>query len=144
MLGNKARIDPRVQRLLESASLKYDITNAGDFKLSFNLGGGRSQVAFVNSNTETFGGLEIREVSSVGLFLKKSVPDPALMLYALVDNSNVKLGAWRVVLGDEGALVIFTAHISADTDAQTLMSVMTLVMRAADDLENKFSGDDKY
>ncbi|SUS05928.1 conserved hypothetical protein [uncultured Defluviicoccus sp.] len=143
MLGNKAHKDPRVERLLESLSLKYQTTSAGDFKLQFDLGGGRSQTVIVNSNTETFGRLEIREVASLGLFLQ-SVPDPAIMLYLLRENGSIKLGAWRVLRGDEGTLVIFAAHISADTDAETLMSVMKLVMRAADELEEKFSGDDRF
>jgi hypothetical protein len=124
--------------------LNYQIDDDGDFKLTFRLDNGRSQVCFVNSKTEQFGTLEIREVWSVG-YLSEGAIDARLGAYLLTRNNRVKLGAWRISERSDGkVLIVFAAHVAAEMDAESLQSAMRGVLREADELEEKLEGTDRF
>lgn len=144
MLGKK-RADPRVRRLLDELGCRYEIDGDGDFKLTLNLGDGRSQLGFINSNTTSFSGLEIREIYSLGYILD-SEPSEKIANFLLRDNGQVKMGAWRISGGVEGGRcgLIFAAHIGADCDAQTLSTVLEFVFRKADRFEKDIFETDKF
>lgn len=141
MLGKQQRGDPRVQRILDSQGLKYEFSGNA-FKLLFGLDNNRRQFVFIGSSTEEFATIEIREVWSLAV-LQKGAPPPQLMLYLLADNAAVKFGSWRVIRTEEsGTAIAFAAHIAADCDAATLVSVLQLVMQKADKLEAMLSDTD--
>lgn len=144
MLGSNLRGDPRVKGILDRLGFRYEVDHDGDFKVQVLLPGGRSQVGFINSGTETFSGIEIREIWSVG-FIAPGLPNEKLANILLKDNAEVKLGAWRVKqLRDGRSLIIFAAHVSADVDEETLNAALEAVLRKADQLEENLTGDDQY
>ncbi len=144
MLGGNRRGDPRVKGVLDRLGFRYEVDNDGDFKVQVLLPGGRSQVGFINSGTQLFCGIEIREIWSLA-FIAPGLPNERLANILLKDNSEVKLGAWRVKeLRDGRSLVIFAAHISADVDEETLNAVLEVVLRKADQLEANLTGEDRY
>ena len=63
--------DLRVQSALDDAGLKYTIDDDGDFRLLFGQEDDRSQLVWINSNTEEYGNMELREVWGIGYRLKK-------------------------------------------------------------------------
>jgi len=144
MIGSTKQSDPRVGRVLDELEYGYEIDKDGDFKLQFDLGEGRSQVGFINSNTQSFGDIEIREVYSVGCIVG-GPPDAQLLSSLLQHNGVVKLGAWRISeLQNGDVAIIFAAHIAADTDARTLGAIIELVLKTADEFEKNVFGTDKF
>jgi len=53
------------QGVLDRLGFRYEVDNDGDFKVQVLLPGGRSQVGFINSGTQLFCGIEIREIWSL-------------------------------------------------------------------------------
>ena len=54
--------DPAIATQLKKLGYEYEVDDDGDYKLTFSLDGDRSQLAFVLSQTESFGQFRIREV----------------------------------------------------------------------------------
>lgn len=140
MLGARKQGDPRVRRLLDQLGYRYTVDAEGNYDLLFELADGRTQRAFINSNTEHFGELEIREVWSVG-FVIPEMPTRELANFLLLDNCAVKLGSWRLLqMPDGNVLIIFATQVSADADAETLRSCLHGVLTKADHLEKNLGG----
>ena len=131
--------DPRVKRLLESIPLKYEIDGDGDFKLVNDLGGGRSQAVFINSNTTRLGKLEIREVWSLAA-MSDEPPSRERALELLTENDRVKLGSWRIKKTRGRYLMVFAAQIPADADKMALLLTMQAVTGTSDAMEKRISG----
>ena len=144
MIGAKTG-DNRVRRLLEELELKYEITTEGNFTVEFTVGEDRSQAVHIDSDTRYVDRLEIRQVWSIGL--RSDAPLHADVANALlVYNASVELGAWQLIRNpdDDGCSAIFVIHLAADTTATTLTSVMHAVGLAADEIEEKLTGEDNY
>ncbi len=136
MLGGRKKGDPRVKRALDELRYKYTVNSSGDYELIFELDDDRTQKAFVNSNTETFCEVEIREVWSVG-FIADGMPMSKLANFLLLDNGRVKIGSWRIAKLSGGKVaIIYGAQVSADADAETLRACLNIVSNKADELEN--------
>jgi len=139
-----AEHDARVRERLEQTDLKFEIDEDGDFKLLFEYDDDRSQIVFINSETETYEDLEIREIWAVGY-----VPDeengkvPADVSANLIRaNSQIKMGAWQVQkLGDK-EVGVFRATISANADKETILDTLRLVGISADEKEAELLGSD--
>ena len=140
---SKPEHDDRVKQLLDKTELKYEIDKDGDFKLLFEFEDGRSQIVFVNSNTETYQGLEIREVWAVGYQpAEGDKVDAAVSEHLIRANAQLKLGAWQVQkLGDQ-EVGVFRAMISAESGKDVLVDTMRLVGVTSDEKESELLGSD--
>ncbi len=144
--GNRKTGDPRVKALLDQIGYKYELTTSGDFKLiPIKTEDGRSQLVYVNSNTQQYSTLEIREVMSPA-YLSTGPLSAAVANRLLRENSEVKFGAWRVELHNNGQkyLALFAVQISASTDAETLRLAIKSVLLVADRMEKELTGTDDY
>jgi hypothetical protein len=143
MIGSKQG-DKRVQALLDELELKYEIDSDGDFKVGFELEGGRSQLAFIRSDTTQFGKFDIREIFSVA-YISEGPLDAELANALLIHNAHVKLGSWRVLSQDDDRCVVsFAAHIAANTDSKSLLTALQAVIQIADEVESKLDEEDKF
>jgi hypothetical protein len=135
-------VDPRVGADLKAAELAYSI-DGGDYRLKYDLDGGRSQLVWVASSTATLDKLEIRDVWSVAYRAKGQLPhDMAMRL--LTENARMILGAWQVNQGKDEYLVVFSAPVSATADASTLEEVIEVVTLSADRIEKELTGKDEF
>jgi hypothetical protein len=134
--------DPRVQAALEAAKLAY-IVDEGDFRLKYDVDGGRSQLVWVASGTARLDQLEIRDVWSVAS-RGKGEPLPELAAYLLKENARMILGAWQINQNAEEYLVVFSAPVVATADAATLQEVIEVVMLSADRIEKELTGKDDF
>ncbi len=151
--------DARVKAALDTIGYKYELTEDNDYKLipiqteqTGTKPDGtplwRSQLVYVNSNTEKYGGLEIREVLSPAFLSNGPLPsDIANRL--LRENNSVKLGAWRLVVINTGSnagkyLAMFAAQIAADSDSESLRLTIKSVILIADRMEKELTGKDDY
>jgi hypothetical protein len=134
--------DPRVEAALEAAKLAY-IVDEGDFRLKYDVDGGRSQLVWVASGTAKLDQLEIRDVWSVAS-RGRGEPPPELAAYLLKENARMILGAWQVNQNAEEYLVVFSAPVVATADAATLQEVIEVVMLSADRIEKELTGRDEF
>jgi len=135
-------VDTRVEAALEESKLAYAM-DGGDFRLKYDLDGGRSQLVWVASGTTKLDQLEIRDVWSVAYRSKGEVPaDMAIRL--LKENARMILGAWQVNQGKDEYLIVFSAPVNAAADAATLAEVIEVVTLSADRIEKELTGKDEY
>jgi hypothetical protein len=135
-------VDPRVEAALTDAKLAY-IVDEGDFRLKYDVDGGRSQLVWVASGTAKLDQLEIRDVWSVASRGRGELP-PELAAYLLRENARMILGAWQVNQNAEEYLVVFSAPVVATADAATLQEVIEVVMLSADRVEKELTGKDEF
>lgn len=128
-----AKADPQLKRQFDELKYEYEIDEDGDYKLVFAVDDKdkRSQIVFVRSPVETFGGHRVREVWSPGY--KSPSPDfPAQVANRLLEASQEsKLGAW--VKQDDYA--VFVVKISASATTGELDDAITAAMLSADEME---------
>ena len=157
--AKKPPSDPRVKAALDEIGYKYELDSNNDYKLvpiqteqDGTTADGkpkfRSQLVYVNSNTEKYGTLEIREVLAPA-FLSNGPLSAAVANRLLRENNSVKLGSWRLVVINSGAnagkyLAMYAAQISADSDAESLRLTIKSVILIADRMEKELTGEDDY
>lgn len=136
--------DSRIRSLLEELGIQYEVGEYGDFRIVMRSPDGkRAQVAYISSQTNTLGDLEIREIFSPAYVATGSVPAPVANRL-LQDSANVTLGAWQTLQDEEHSLAVFTARIDADLDAETLQTTLHAVLDIADSMEAELTGDDYF
>lgn len=141
-VGAKKEGDARVQKLLDQAELKSTIDNDGDYRLHNDVGDGRSQLIWILSNTSELRDLEIREVWSIA-HKSKTPFDADVANQLLAENCQTKIGAWQMRKMGEDFVAVFSAQIAADTDFESLVTVIDAVATTADNMEQELStGDD--
>ena len=157
--AQKPGADSRVRSALDEIGYKYELTDDNDYKLvpiqteqSASQSNGqpiqRSQLVYINSNTEKYGSLEIREVLAPA-FLAEPPISNEVANKLLRENNSTKLGAWRLVPIDSGPnrgkyLAMYAAQINADSDAETLRLTIKSVILIADRMEKDITGKDDY
>ncbi len=136
-----ADADRRVQKMLDSRKIHYEIDPSGDFKITYDVGGGRTQLAFVRSTILKYGALKVREILSIG-YRAPNGDFPAPVANRLLDlNNQAKLGGWT----KQGAMAIFSTKIAADADAKELTDAIEATVRLADQVEQEMmSGKDEF
>lgn len=140
LLGTE--VDNKVKEQLDTWGYEYTIDSDNDFKILYKLDNGRTQLCFVNSNTETFGLFEIREVWSP--VYKSEAQLPAWLANKLLEESyKKKLGAYEVWVksGSDTRLAIFCAKIDATCSGSDLDDAIKAVSLTADLMEKELSGD---
>ncbi len=135
--------DVRVERLLKEIAAEHTVDEDGDFRLVYDIGGGRSQLVWIPSGTSDFGALEIRQVWSIAH--RSQGPLPTDLANRLLDrNGAVILGAWLIEPAGDEIGVIFAVQLAAETDALSLRSAIHAVATTADAMELELTGKDDF
>lgn len=137
MFGGKKKPDPRVQAILEAEGIKYEVDREGDYRILCGFENDRSQFVLINSNTETFAGVEVREVWSPALKGSGQL-SAAVANDLLARNARYKVGAWQIVQNNDRVLASFKVVLSADADRSELVPVIRMVAIQADEVEKEF------
>lgn len=138
-----AKADPRVAHQLDNLGVSYTATKAGNFSIEKDQDGGRTQTVYIMSKTETYGGLEIREVwSNAGSF--EAEPSTEDMLKLLEDNNTEKIGAWSLESSDDGSyLAYFSIKVPTYIKDDDLGETLDFAATVADKMEaSLFDTDD--
>ena len=157
--STKPPADQRVKIALDRIGYKYELDTNNDYKLTpihteqtgTSADGKaiwRTQLVYVNSNTERYGTLEIREVLAPA-FLSNGPLSAEVANRLLRENNSVKLGSWRLVLINSGPnsgkyLAMFAAQINADSDSESLRLTIKSVILIADRMEKELTNADDY
>lgn len=132
--------DPAVGRLLDGLDYKYEVDPDGDYKLTFELENGRSQLAFVISQVESFGQMKVREVWAPAYRAGDGQFPAAIANRLLEDSQSSKLGGWV----KQGDMAVFVIKLAADATSAQLDDALDFVLRTADGMEQELTGRDEY
>lgn len=130
--------DYRVRKLLNELGYKFEVVtqNENEFRLSFKLDNGRSQVVFIDSETSQYGNFEIREIMST-VYIGKNMLSQNNLYQILKRNSILKIGAFEMIYNGTNYVLRFNAKVSANLDTKGLNTILTFVVEAADEMEKE-------
>lgn len=130
--------DAVVKAQLESKGTPFTIDDDGDFQITVNVGGGRTQLVWVRSVVEATNHQRVREIWSPG-YQSEGAAFPAAIANDLLERSNsLKLGSW--VKQERVAMLVI--KIQADAGADALDEAIDLAASAADAVELDLTGKD--
>jgi len=134
--GDTADYDERVAKALRDSGVEYTIDTDGDFRVVFDMGEGRSQLAIVRSVTSEYRNFEIREIWSVGYASEGGQIPVQVANMMLEDTFQKKLGSWARM----DNLGVYMVKLSANADAESLFSALKLALESADEMEERLTG----
>ena len=130
--------DASVAKRLDSAGLKYEVDDDGDYKLTFNYSKeGRTQLVFVSGTTQTVSGLTVREVFSPAGRVEKDGIGGEAALELLANSGQLKMGSWEI----RGDVLYFVIKVLDSATSSELSSLLDIAAETADDKEIELSGD---
>ena len=131
--------DPAIEAQLKALDYKYEVDDDGDYKLVLDVDGKRTQLVFVRSKVEEYGGQRIREVWSAGYQMEKDGAFPAVVANRLLEASmDSKMGGW----GKQGKAAIFIVRVPANAGKDVLDAAITAALNSADEMEQELTGKD--
>jgi len=135
--------DARVTSLLDRLGLHYKLTDSGNYSITFDVESGRSQVAYIMAKTETYKGLEIREIwSRAGTF--EDLPESDVMQKLLEDSAGEKIGFWSIEEADNGGwTVYFSVKVPVYLKDADLKSLLELTANVGDEKEAELFNQDE-
>ncbi|MEO8161288.1 MAG: hypothetical protein ABI588_07695 [Arenimonas sp.] len=127
--------DPVIKALLEKEDIKFEVDADGDYKVVFDVGGGRSQLVWIRSATEKYGVLQIREIWSPG-YKHSGKPIPVAIANRLLEHSHgVILGGWT----SQKEFAMFVVKIPASVSAKELRDAAEAAADCADQIEKELT-----
>jgi len=137
--------DARLKKAFDSLGIKYTTNSSGNYIVSYQMENNpeRSHGVFVVSGTETYRGIEIREIWSVAAVLP-SYPSEDIIYAMMAQNSTIKVGAWAIEASDEEVWIIYTVKVPAAMSAKDLSNLIYFVAEICDEWEEENIGDDIY
>lgn len=139
--AQSGQADPALGRQLQGMGYDYEVDADGDYRLVFELEGGRSQLVYVRSPVENYGSLSVREIWSPGFRVKGSPFPAAIADRLLVESERSKLGGWV----RQGDMAMFVVKIDAAAGNDQLADAIDAAIRSADELEQEMTlGADEF
>lgn len=136
--------DRTVAAALDREGITYEVDGDGDYKIIWGFtDDDRTQLVFVTSATESVDLLAVREVLAPVAISPKPF-DLATLTTLMRANSELKLGAYRLVQGDGSQGIWFAVHLPASANDSQLRSAIELVAAVADLREKELTGKDDY
>ncbi|OEZ00562.1 hypothetical protein BIY45_11045 [Stenotrophomonas sp. BIIR7] len=138
--AHAASPDPSIGKVLDTLKYPYEIDEDGDYKLVFDVEGGRTQLVFVRSAVETYGAHRIREVWSPGYKAASGAFPADVANRLLEDSQDAKLGGWV----KQDTLAMFVVKVDANAGAPALGDAIEAATHTADAMEAELTGTDEY
>ncbi len=133
----KQQADARLEAAMDDTGLAYRVDDEGDIQLEIAWDDGRSQLVILNSGTETYDSMEVREVwTRVAIFEDIDSVSKMDLLGLLEAAEQLKMGRFTAITTDDGMVMIFLAVvIDADMSGEDLASVIDIVAVQGDEME---------
>jgi len=135
--------DPALSKQLDRLGVRYKITDSGNYSMTYDLDGGRSQTVYIMGKTVKYGNTEIRELwSRAGTF--DDVPSAEVMQKLLEESGEKEIGFWSIEKGDDGYIVYFSVKVPVYIRDSDLAALLELTANVADQKEAElFNSDDE-
>ena len=127
--------DAAIKAQLESLDVKYEIDSDGDFKITFDMGKGRSQLVWIRSATESYGDLKVREIWSPG-YKHGGQEVPAKIANRLLEHSpGLIMGGWT----KQKEFCMLTVKIPVSATPKQLRDAAEAAADGADEIEQELT-----
>lgn len=151
-------VDERVKTALESENITFTETETHNFRAEFKTTEDRTNLVFVNSDTQKDGEYEHREVWAVACSVgevdsarytanrSEGYSFPELLVRLMARNSGNQTGGFRIVGNGSSRndyLIVYSAIIPADSSGEVLKAAMDACAFNADRLESDWAMQDK-
>ena len=123
--------DPAIKAQLESLDIEYEVDSDGDYKLTFNVGEGRSQLVWIRSATEKYGSMQVREIWSPGYKFSGTQLPVAIANRLLEHSHGLILGGWT----KQKQFAMLAVKIPVSATPQQLRDAAEAAADAADEIE---------
>jgi|GEM_PF-1494532 len=135
--------DPRVGAVLDRLGVKYTVNPSGNYSVTYDLDGGRSQTVYIMSETDTYNGVEIREIwSNAGDLDSEPAADQLVDL--MTESGKNKVGCWALEAQDDGKYLLFyTIKFPADAGDAAYRAMLEFASSVADEREEAIFGVDE-
>jgi len=133
-----------ISQQLNRLGLKFKLTASGNYSITYDLDGGRSQVAYIMGKTQKVGSAEIRELwSRAGTV--DSVPTEEEMQTLLEESGSASMGFWSIEESDDGGYTVyFSVKVPVYLNDSDLAALLEYTASSADQKEEElFSADDE-
>lgn len=129
--------DATIGEQLDALGYRYNVDKDGDYQLTFELDGERSQLVYVLSSVESFGAHRIREIWAPAYRAPGALIPAEVANRLLEDSQTSKLGSWV----KQGDMAVFVVKIPADASQQQLDDAIDAATRSADQMEAALTPD---
>ena len=127
--------DPAIKAQLDSLDIKYDVDSDGDYKVTFDLGNGRSQVVWIRSAVESYGSLKVREIWSPG-YKYSGTELPVKIANRLLEHSHgLILGGWT----KQKQFAMLAVKIPVSATPKQMRDAAEAAADAADEIEQELT-----
>jgi len=123
--------DPAIKAQLDSLDMKYEVDSDGDYKITFDVGGGRSQLIWIRSATEKYGSLKVREIWSPGYKFAGAQLPVAIANRLLEHSHGLILGGWT----KQKQFAMLAVKIPVSATPEQLRDAAEAAADAADEME---------
>jgi hypothetical protein len=133
-----------IAQQLDRLGLKYTLTKSGNYSITYDLDGGRSQTAYIMGKTETVGNTEIRELwSRAGTM--DSLPTREEMQNLLEESGGAKVGFWAIEESNDGGYTVyFSVKVPVYLNDNDLAALLEFTANTADQKEEElFNADNE-
>lgn len=127
--------DAALGKQLDAMAIKYQVDEDGDYRMTFELADGRTQLVYARSPVESAGANRVREIWSPGL--KYSTPElDAKVANRLLQNSGeVIMGGWT----RQASMAMFVVKVPANASPQELRDAIEAAAACADAMEKELT-----
>jgi hypothetical protein len=139
---SKGGADIRVATALNQIKTEYKVGKDGMYEVTYQTNGKRTQYAFIDSETATIFGSELRLVFSYAQVDGK-LPTPSIANLLLEENLTDIPNVWTIAKTKNGIHIANMVYVPANSDGKTLHEALSSVMNAADKLEERLTKEDK-
>ena len=136
--------DPRISVALSRNDIKFQVNDSNNFRVICitDKENNRDQLVIVNSKTEKYASLELREIWALGYKVPEGSTVPApVVKKAMSSSDNYKLGFWE--LSENEDILFHCARVPANLDDDTLIKVIFDIAGTADEFEAENLGTDE-
>ena len=130
--------DPGLGKQLDALQLKYEIDGDGDYKMTFELEDGRTQIVFARSPVESYGSNRIREIWSPGLKYSTPELDAKVANRLLSHSAEVIMGGWV----RQKEMAMFVVKIPEKASPAELRDALEAAAACADVIEKELTSRD--
>ena len=133
-----------ISQQLDRLGLKYSLTKSGNYSVTYDLDGGRSQTAYIMGKTQKVGDTEIRELwSRAGAM--DSLPTEEEMQALLEESGLAAMGFWSMEEADDGGYTVyFSVKVPVYLNDSDLAALLEYTANTADHKEKElFNADDE-
>ena len=127
--------DATIKKQLDSLNIEYKVDSDGDYKFTFDVGGGRTQVVWIRSKTDAYKSLKVREIWSPG-YKYAGAELPVKIANRLLEHSHgLILGGWT----KQKQFAMLSVKIPTTASPAQLRDAAEAAAGAADEIEQELT-----